>query len=93
MPCQPGDACLGAPCKRSAACTTGFCNRHGRCDWAGQKEVVFGPGVRGRWKGRVDGVPQGWERGAARTRAEALRVDIKEEGVVRTGVPVVGGQS
>lgn len=29
--------------------------------------------------GRVDGVPRGFERGPARVRSEAMRIDIAEE--------------
>lgn len=83
--CKQGDACLGAPCKSNNACKTGFCNDYGRCDYGGKKKLVFGPGVRGRWKNnRVDGVPEGHERGPARVRSEALRVVIPTEGVMET---------
>ena len=85
-PCRPSDLCLGASCKSSNACKTGYCNDYGRCDYAGQKTLVFGPGVRGRWKNtRVDGVPEGHERGPARVRSEALRIVIPTEGVMETG--------
>ncbi|KAF2624205.1 glycoside hydrolase family 5 protein [Macroventuria anomochaeta] len=85
-PCSSADLCLGAQCKSNNACKTGFCNSHGRCDYGGQKRLVFGPGVRGRWKnGRVDGVPEGHERGPAKVRSEAMRIVIPTEGVMETG--------
>ncbi|KAL1601017.1 hypothetical protein SLS59_005685 [Nothophoma quercina] len=50
-----------------------------------QKKLVFGPGVRGRWKnGRVDGIPEGHERGPAKVRDEAMRIVIPEDGPVAT---------
>lgn len=86
VPCQPGDLCLGAVCKSSNACKTGYCNDYGRCDYAGQKKLVFGPGVRGRFKnGRVGGVPEGHERGPAKVRDEAMRIVIPEDGPIATG--------
>nr|GFD21050.1 hypothetical protein [Tanacetum cinerariifolium] len=61
-------------------------NEHGRCDYGGKKKLIFGPGVRGRWKNsRVDGIPEGHERGPAKVRSEALRVVVPTEGVMETG--------
>lgn len=89
--CKPTDLCLGSPCKSNAACKTGLCNEHGRCDYAGQKKLIFGPGIRGRFKNnRVDGVPRGHERGPAKVRSEALRVVIPTEGVMETGAAAAG---
>lgn len=83
--CKPGDLCLGSVCTSNNACKTGFCNSYGKCDYAGQKKLVFGPGVRGRWKnGRVDGIPEGHERGPAKVRDEAMRIVIPEDGPVAT---------
>ncbi|KAF3052693.1 hypothetical protein E8E11_006672 [Didymella keratinophila] len=66
--------------------STGYCNDHGRCDYGGKKKLIFGPGIRGRWKNnRVNGVPEGHERGPAKVRSEALRVVIPTEGVMETG--------
>ena len=84
--CSDTDACLGAPCRSNAKCKTGYCNDHGRCDYAGQKKRVFGPGANaGRRSSRVPGVPVGQEYGGARVRNEAMRVVIPEEGAAETG--------
>ena len=84
--CSDTDACLGAPCRSNAKCKTGYCNDHGRCDYAGQKKRVFGPGANaGRRSSRVPGVPVGQEFGAAKVRDEAMRVVIPEEGAKETG--------
>ncbi|KAF2866093.1 hypothetical protein BDV95DRAFT_553223 [Massariosphaeria phaeospora] len=94
-PCREGEggACLGAPCKANNKCATGFCNEFARCDYAGQKRVVGGPGVRPGWKrgpdgGARKGGPVG-ERGAYRVRDQAVRISVKGEEVRSTGV--VGG--
>jgi hypothetical protein len=48
--------------------------------------LVFGPGVRGRFKnGRVNGVPEGHERGPAKVRDEAMKIVIPEDGPIATG--------
>jgi hypothetical protein len=84
--CEDEDACLGAPCKSNNSCKTGYCNDYGRCDYGGKKKLIFGPGIRGRWKNnRVNGIPNGHERGPAKVRSEALRIVIPTEGVMETG--------
>ena len=86
IPCSPSDSCLGSPCRSNNSCKTGFCNDYGRCDYVAQrKKKATGPGgARGK-VGRVAGVPKGHERGPARVRDEAMRVNIpKEEGPAAT---------
>lgn len=84
--CKDGDACLGARCKSNNSCKTGYCNDYGRCDYGGKKKLIFGPGIRGRWKNnRVNGVPEGHERGPAKVRSEAMRIVIPTEGAMETG--------
>ena len=47
---------------------------------------MSGPGARGKSRNqRVPGVPKGHERGPARVRDEAMRVQIPGEKVVETG--------
>ncbi|KAG9198462.1 hypothetical protein G6514_009960 [Epicoccum nigrum] len=93
-PCLPPDSCLGSPCASSNACLTGYCNAHGRCDYAGlQRKKHFGvglPGMGGK-KRRVPGVPKGHERGPAKVRSEAMRVVVPEETVSATGVAGAAG--
>lgn len=80
------DACLGAKCKSNNKCKTGFCNTFGRCDYAGRKKIVSGPGARGKSRSRrIPGVLRGHERGPARVRDEAMRVNVPREGVKETG--------
>jgi len=80
------DACLGAKCKSNNKCKTGFCNSFGRCDYAGQKKIIFGPGARGKSRNsRISGVPKGHERGPAKVRDEAMRVHIPKEKAQETG--------
>ncbi|KAF1942034.1 hypothetical protein EJ02DRAFT_444426 [Clathrospora elynae] len=89
-PCLPTDACLGAPCRSNNRCKTGYCNDYGRCDYAGQKKTITGPGAAWGTKGRrVAGVPRGHERGPAKVRDEAMRVNILPEKVKQTGGPAV----
>lgn len=88
--CTLSDACLGAPCRSNAKCKTGFCNAHGRCDYPGQKKKTTGPGgARGRRDTRMAGVPKGHERGPAKVRDEAMRINIPKEMVTKTGLPKV----
>ncbi|KAH5402927.1 hypothetical protein HBI23_191110 [Parastagonospora nodorum] len=78
--CTSGDSCLGAKCRSNNKCKTGFCNNFGRCDYAGQKKIISGPGARGKSRNsRVPGVPKGHERGPAKVRDEAMRVNIPGE--------------
>jgi hypothetical protein len=85
-PCTSTDSCLGAKCRSNNKCKTGFCNNHGRCDYAGQKKIFTGPGARGKSRNsRIPGVPKGHERGPARVRSEAMRVSIPGEKVRATG--------
>jgi hypothetical protein len=87
-PCTSSDACLGAPCRSNNKCKTGYCNDHGRCDYAGQKKRSFGPGgARGSRNTRIGGVPKGHERGPAKVRDEAMRINIPKEKVAETGRP------
>ncbi|KAH8708601.1 hypothetical protein GQ44DRAFT_743044 [Phaeosphaeriaceae sp. PMI808] len=84
--CTSRDACLGAKCRSNKKCKTGFCNEFGRCDYPGQKKIVSGPGVRGKGKNkRIPGVPKGHERGPAKVRDEAMRINIPKEKVMETG--------
>ncbi|KAF2036122.1 hypothetical protein EK21DRAFT_106228 [Setomelanomma holmii] len=84
--CGPKDSCLGAKCKSNNRCKTGFCNDFGRCDYPGQKKIIMGPGPRGKNRNtRVPGVPKGHERGPAKVRDEAMRVNIPKEGAKETG--------
>lgn len=84
--CVSTDFCLGAKCRSNNKCKTGFCNDFGRCDYAGQKKIISGPGARGKSRsGRVPGVPKGHERGAAKVRDEAMRINIPKEKVQETG--------
>ncbi|KAF1829984.1 hypothetical protein BDW02DRAFT_124112 [Decorospora gaudefroyi] len=90
--CTASDSCLGAPCRSNNKCKTGYCNDHGRCDYAGQKKKPFGPGgARGQRNTRIAGVPKGHERGPAKVRDEAMRINIPEEKVAQTGMPVATG--
>lgn len=82
--CGPKDSCLGAVCKTNNKCKTGFCNSYGRCDYPGQKARVSGPGASARKGGRVAGVPKGQERGPAKVRDEAMRVNIPQEKIQET---------
>ncbi|KAL1792293.1 hypothetical protein ACET3X_008800 [Alternaria dauci] len=89
VPCLSTDTCLGSPCRSNAACKTGFCNDYGRCDYvpdAAKKKKGSGPGgARGKRNTRIPGVPRGHERGPARVRDEAMRIEIPGEKVVETG--------
>ncbi|CAO2650922.1 Nn.00g092190.m01.CDS01 [Neocucurbitaria sp. VM-36] len=88
-PCTASDACLGAPCRSNNKCKTGFCNNHGRCDYPGQKKIISGPGAHGGKKSqRVQGVPKGHERGPAKVRSEAMRINVPKEKVMETGRPM-----
>jgi hypothetical protein len=91
LPCSPTteDMCLGSLCRSNAACKTGYCNDYGRCDYVRKKKVSGPGGARGKRNGRIPGVPKGHERGPARVRSEALRVNIPGEKVLETGGPVV----
>jgi hypothetical protein len=84
--CTSSDACLGAKCRSNNKCKTGFCNDFGRCDYPGQKKIISGPGVTGkRRNNRVPGVPKGHERGPAKVRDEAMRINIPKESATETG--------
>lgn len=84
--CTSSDSCLGAKCRSNNKCKTGYCNDFGRCDYPGQKKIITGPGVRGRSRsGRIPGVPKGHERGPAKVRDEAMRVNIAKEEAMETG--------
>ncbi|OAK98049.1 hypothetical protein IQ06DRAFT_318129 [Phaeosphaeriaceae sp. SRC1lsM3a] len=84
--CSSTDFCLGAKCRSNNKCKTGFCNDFGRCDYAGQKKIVSGPGARGKSRsGRVPGIPKGHERGPAKVRDEAMRINIPKDKVQETG--------
>jgi hypothetical protein len=84
-PCSSIDSCLGAKCRSNNKCKTGFCNNHGRCDYAGQKKIFTGPGARGKSRNsRIPGMPKGHERGPAKVRSEAMRVNIPKEQVKAT---------
>ncbi|KAH7075462.1 hypothetical protein BKA63DRAFT_297774 [Paraphoma chrysanthemicola] len=86
--CSAKDLCLGARCKSNNKCKTGFCNNFGRCDYPGQKKIVTGPGARGKSRNnRVPGVPKGHERGPAKVRDEALRINIPKEQAAETAKP------
>ncbi|KAF1977871.1 hypothetical protein BU23DRAFT_596181 [Bimuria novae-zelandiae CBS 107.79] len=69
-PCGPGDACLGAPCRSNNKCKTGFCNSYGRCDYAGKKKILMGPGggAKRTGAGYNLGVKRGEGRGANKVR-------------------------
>lgn len=90
VPCRSTDACLGSPCRSNNVCKTGFCNDHGRCDDVpAEKKKSSGPGgARGNRNTRIAGVPKGHERGPAKVRDEAMRINIPDEKVVETGGPV-----
>jgi hypothetical protein len=83
--CTSSDSCLGAKCRSNNKCKTGYCNDFGKCDYPGQKKIITGPGVTGR-KGsnRAPGVPKGHERGPAKVRDEAMRVNIPKEKAAET---------
>jgi hypothetical protein len=84
--CTSTDACLGAKCRSNNKCKTGYCNDFGKCDYPGQKKIVFGPGIRARGRtDKVAGVPKGHERGPAKVRDEAMRVNIPKEKAAETG--------
>jgi hypothetical protein len=84
--CTSTDSCLGAKCRSNNKCKTGFCNNFGRCDYAGQKKIFTGPGARGKSRNtRVPGVPKGHERGPAKVRDEAMRINIPKERAHETG--------
>ncbi|KAF2829703.1 hypothetical protein CC86DRAFT_453298 [Ophiobolus disseminans] len=84
--CASSDACLGARCRSNNKCKTGFCNNFGKCDYPGQKKIISGPGARGKSRNnRVPGVPKGHERGPAKVRDEAMRVNIPGEKAQETG--------
>jgi hypothetical protein len=70
-------------------CKTGFCNDHGRCDYVPEKKKKStGPGgARGKRNTRIAGVPKGHERGPAKVRDEAMRINIPKDKVVETGGP------
>ncbi|KAF2847684.1 glycoside hydrolase family 5 protein [Plenodomus tracheiphilus IPT5] len=86
--CLSTDSCLGAVCRSNAKCKTGFCNEHGRCDYAGQKKIIAGPGgARMSKNKRIAGVPKGHERGPAKVRNEAMRINIPKDQVRETGLP------
>jgi hypothetical protein len=87
--CTTKDSCLGARCKSNNKCKTGFCNNFGRCDYPGQKKIVTGPGARGKSRSnRVPGVPKGHERGPAKVRDEAMKINIPKEKAAETARPV-----
>jgi hypothetical protein len=83
--CTSSDACLGAKCRSNNKCKTGFCNNFGRCDYPGQKKIISGPGRTGIKQKRIPGVPKGHERGPAKVRDEAMRVEIPGQKVMETG--------
>lgn len=84
--CTSSDSCLGAKCRSNNKCKTGFCNNFGRCDYAGQKKIITGPGARGKSRNaRVPGMPKGHERGPAKVRDEAMRINIPKEQAAETG--------
>ena len=84
--CTSADSCLGAKCRSNNKCKTGFCNNFGRCDYPGQKKIVTGPGARGKSRNsRVPGVPKGHERGPAKVRDEAMKINIPKEKAAETG--------
>lgn len=84
-PCSSTDSCLGSSCRSNNACKTGYCNDYGRCDYvAKKKKKATGPGGARAKVGRVAGVPRGHERGPAKVRDEAMRVNIPKEGPAAT---------
>lgn len=88
-PCTAKDACLGAICRSNNKCKTGFCNSHGRCDYAGQKKIFSGHGASGAKRGKpIPGVPKGHERGPAKVRSEAMKINIPKEKVAETNRPM-----
>lgn len=85
-PCTSKDSCLGAKCKSNNKCKTGLCNSFGKCDYPGQKKILTGPGAwRKKGNQGIPGVPKGQERGPAKVRDEAMRVNIPGEKVAETG--------
>ncbi|KAH7392552.1 hypothetical protein BKA66DRAFT_510124 [Pyrenochaeta sp. MPI-SDFR-AT-0127] len=87
-PCTASDSCLGATCRSNNKCKTGFCNSYGRCDYPGQKKIASGPGASaGKKNRRIPGVPKGHERGPAKVRSEAMRINIPTEQVMETSKP------
>ncbi|RYN45375.1 hypothetical protein AA0114_g9106 [Alternaria tenuissima] len=93
---QPGK--VGERCNSKAVCQShlrcdekqGYCNDYGRCDYVpdASKKKSSGPGgARGKRNSRIAGVPKGHERGPARVRDEAMRINIPKEKVAETGGP------
>ncbi|KAF2190576.1 glycoside hydrolase family 5 protein, partial [Zopfia rhizophila CBS 207.26] len=80
--------CLGMKCKSNAACKTGFCNSHGRCDYPGKAKKVIGPGAYAGRRGPTwNRGPKEAQRGPAKVRDEAMRVNIPKEEVKATRGP------
>ncbi|OAG07068.1 uncharacterized protein CC84DRAFT_1117139 [Paraphaeosphaeria sporulosa] len=86
------EGCLGMKCRSNNKCKTGFCNTHGRCDYAGQKKVLAGPGGQGRSTTRNRkgagynlGAPKGQGSGPNKVWDVPMKVNIPKEEVVATG--------
>ncbi|KAF2470699.1 uncharacterized protein BDR25DRAFT_286871 [Lindgomyces ingoldianus] len=87
-PCTEG--CLGMKCKSSNKCKTGYCNVYGRCDYPTKVKKPSGPGANAgrRGPGWNNKGPKDQQRGPAKVRDEAMRINIPKEGVRATGSPV-----
>ncbi|CAN9203758.1 unnamed protein product [Alternaria alternata] len=88
--CSPDLLCKNSVCQPYSETQPGYCNDYGRCDYVpdASKKKSSGPGgARGKRNSRIAGVPKGHERGPARVRDEAMRINIPKEKVAETGGP------